>query len=46
MKLDQFYMVIGTVFLAPHLSEPAGVSAAAAYMAVSLWLGFRRKAAS
>lgn len=43
MKLGQFYVLVGTVFLAPHVSSTVGVCAAALYMALGLWLGARQK---
>lgn len=43
MRLGQFYMLVGTSFLAPHLSSTAGLCAAAVYMAIGLCLRFYGK---
>jgi hypothetical protein len=46
MKLGQLYMLIGSSFLEPHLSPAVGVGAAAVYMALGLWLGFKQREAA
>jgi Kef-type K+ transport system membrane component KefB len=46
MKLGQFYILVGTAFLAPHVSSMVGIGAAAGYMALGLWIGFRQKEAA